>query len=158
MYRRIVELRSAVLVYLTHQIALPLLKLLRKPEVFPYSANELLALPAGTLGRDLMGMIENKELKLLPDYVRHDMKHLLLGYGTTDEGEVCLQCFMLGNRHVSFPVLVTVIFGFLTMPEHWKKFVRSIKRGRRSVPISHWKWFEIVQLPTISLQNIINNK
>jgi ubiquinone biosynthesis protein Coq4 len=56
---------------------------------------------------------------LLPYYARHDIKHILLDYDTKNEGEGCLQCFMLGNGHVSFPVVATVLYGWATMPEHW---------------------------------------
>jgi len=96
-------------------------------------------------------MLDKKNLKLLPYYAKHDIKHILLGYDTTDEGEGCLQCFMLGNRHVSFPVIATVLYGFVTMPEYWASFRKAYKRGRHCNPISDWKWFEILDQPTLSL-------
>ena len=74
--------------------------------------------------------LEIKELRILPYYARHDMKHILLDYDTTDEGESCLQCFMLGNRHISFPVMATVLYGFITMPEHWRAFKKAYNRGK----------------------------
>ncbi len=149
------KIRSAVLVYLTHKMALPLLKIIRRPEVFPYSRKELQAFADGTLGKDLICFIDDKKLELLPYYARHDIKHILLGYDTTDEGEGCLQCFMLGNRHFSFPVLATVVYCFVTMPEHWGKFTKAYKRGKTATPISKWKWFEILTQPTSSLQQNI---
>lgn len=156
MYKFIVSIRSAILVYLTHQIALPILKIIRKPKKFPYTKEELLQIPEGILGKDLMNMLEAKNLPLLSYYVKHDIKHILLGYDTTDEGEVCLQSFMLGNGHISFPVFITVVFGFVTIPEHWSKFIYAYKRGRRSAKISHWQWFHIIHQPTQLLINIIN--
>ena len=130
MYRLIIRLRSKLLVYLTHNIALPMLKIIRKPEIFPYDIQALYHFPEATLGKDLGNCIGEKKLKLLPHYARHDIKHILLQYDTTDEGEVCLQCFMLGNGHISFPVLATVIFGFVTMPGHWKIFKKAFRRGK----------------------------
>ena len=119
MYRNFVKIRSAVLVFLTHSIALPILKIVRKPQVFPYSKEQLLQMPNGTLGRELIKMLDTNNLQLLSYYAKHDIKHILLDYDTTDKGEVCLQCFMLGNGHISFPVFITVVFGFVTIPEHW---------------------------------------
>jgi len=155
MYSFIVKCRSVLLVFLTHQMALPLLKLVRAPEKFPYSWAELLQFEAGTLGRDLVEFVQHKGLELLPYYARHDMKHLLLQYDTTDEGEVCLQCFMLGNRHFSFPVLATVVFGLATMPEHWTKFKQAYLRGQGANALEHWDWFGVLDQPTAQLKSVI---
>ncbi len=155
MYRVIVKLRSAVLVFLTHSIALPILKVVRKPQVFPYNRQQLLQMQEGTLGKALIKMLDANNLQLLPYYAKHDIKHILLGYDTTDKGEVCLQCFMLGNRHISFPVFITVVFGFIAVPEHWSSFIKAYKRGRQSNAIDGWKWFEILQEPVEVLQQKI---
>ena len=158
MYRNFVKIRSAVLVFLTHSIALPILKIVRKPQVFPYSKEQLLQMPNGTLGRELIKMLDTNNLQLLSYYAKHDIKHILLDYDTTDKGEVCLQCFMLGNGHISFPVFITVVFGFVTIPEHWKSFIEAYKKGRQSNSIERWKWFEILHEPVFDLQQKIQNK
>ncbi|HRI23665.1 MAG TPA: hypothetical protein PLZ45_03260 [Ferruginibacter sp.] len=154
-YSAIKKCRSAVLVYLTHKMALPLLKLVRKPVLFPYSMEELKRFPEHTMGKDLAVFLESKGLDLLPYYAKHDIKHILLDYDTTDDGEVCLQCFMLGNRHVSFPVLATVAYGFVTMPEYWPLFRTAFRRGRSCRFIESWKWFEILGEQTATLKNRI---
>lgn len=151
MYKLIIKIRSKLLVYLTHRMALPVLKAIRKPEIFPFTQKELKEFPVGTLGNDLINFLETKELDLLPYYARHDIKHILLSYDTTDEGEGSLQCFMLGNGHVSFPVIATVLYGLVTMPECWPGFKKAYTRGRRCKPIADWKWFEILEQPTKSL-------
>jgi len=137
-------------------MALPLLKMIRKEERFPYSREELTNFETGSLGKDLVEFIDDRELELLPYYARHDIKHILLEYDTTDDGEVCLQCFMLGNGHVSFPVIATVIYGFATMPEHWSLFRKAYRRGEKTAAISDWKWFEILTIPTYALRQKIN--
>ena len=158
MYKLLKKLRSRLLVYLTHNMALPVLKLIRKPEVFPYTTAELKQFPAGSLGKDLALFLEKKELQLLAYYARHDIKHILLEYDTTDEGEGCLQCFMLGNGRISFPVIATVLYGYLTMPEHWGAFRKAFRRGRNCQPIQDWKWFAILLLPTGELKKKIGLK
>lgn len=155
MYKFIIRQRSALLVWLTHRMALPVLKLIRKPELFPYTINALEQFGNGTLGKDLANFLEEKDLELLPYYARHDIKHILLQYDITDEGEGSLQCFMLGNGHVSFPVLATVLYCFCTMPEHWRKFVNAYKRGQRVIAISNWPWFEVLKQQTSELQSRI---
>jgi ubiquinone biosynthesis protein Coq4 len=151
-YGFIRTIRSTLLVYLTHKMALPLLKLIRKPVIFPYTAEELKNFPAGTLGKDLVSFLKKKELYLLPYYAKHDIKHILLGYDTTEEGEVCLQCFMLGNGHISFPVIATVLYGICTMPEYWGSFKKAFSRGQQYLPIEGWKWFELLPIPLDDLK------
>lgn len=150
-------MRSAVLVYLTHNMALPVLRLIRRPHKFPYKENELMQMPAGSLGKDLVLFLKQRNLQLLPYYAKHDIKHILLQYDTTDEGEVCLQCFMLGNGHISFPVAATVLYGFATMPEYWSSFAKAYRRGKRSGAIKNWKWFTLLTQPTQILQTKINS-
>jgi hypothetical protein len=155
MYQHIIPLRSKLLVLLTHRLALPLLKIIRRPENFPPTRKTLAGLPEGTLGRDLLLLLDKNKLPLLVHYAKHDMKHILLGYPTTDEGEVCLQAFMLGNGHLSFPVISTLLFGLFTMPEHWSAFRRAYRRGKKAMPISGWNWPALVREQTIMLQQNI---
>lgn len=155
MYKFIIKTRSRLLVWLTHKMALPILKLLRRPELFPYTLDELRQFDTGSLGKDLAKFLDEKQLGLLPYYARHDIKHILLGYDTTDEGEGSLQCFMLGNRHISFPVVATVFYCFCTMPEHWKKFLLAYRRGKSVKNISDWSWFQLLPEQTKNLQSRI---
>lgn len=156
MYKQIVKLRSKLLVFLTHHMALPLLSLIRSPQKFQYTKEALHQLPEGTLGKELVTMLDKKNLKLLPHYIQHDIKHVLLKYDTTDEGEVSLQCFMLGNKHLSFPVVATVLYGIITMPEYWSRFSEAYARGSKSRPIENWQWFTLLQQPTYLLIRKMN--
>jgi ubiquinone biosynthesis protein Coq4 len=138
------KLRSNILVWLTHRLALPILKLVRKPEKFPYTLSELQQFPDDSMGKALANFLHSKELTLLTYYARHDIKHIVLGYDTTDEGEGCLQCFMLGNRHISFPVLATVIYCYATMPEYWIKFKVAYQRGKQCRSLENTDWFSLL--------------
>lgn len=152
MYKLFDRLRAAVLVLLTHSLALPLLKLIRRPTQFPYTPQALEAMPAGTLGHDMVHYLRKKNLPLLSYYARHDMKHILLEYDTTGEGEVCLQCFMLGNGHLSIPVAATVLYGMLTMPEHYGLFKAAWQRGKKCKPLEPINW---MALPPLNTQQLI---
>ena len=157
MYTFVIKIRSKLLVYLTHNMALPFLKLVRKPLLFPYSMDMLSKMKNSTVGNDLYHFLTKRNLQLLPYYAKHDIKHILLDYDTTDEGEVCLQCFMLGNGHLSFPVAATVIYGCITMPEYWHKFKAAYRRGKVATSLHKWQWFEILEEETGILKNKINN-
>jgi ubiquinone biosynthesis protein Coq4 len=152
MKKRVIKIREAILVFLTHKVALPMLKLVRRPNEFTHSEDELKSFPAGTLGNDLFVFLKQRNLPLLKHYARHDLKHVLLGYDTTEEGESCLQSFMFGNGRISFPVLATVTYSFITMPEYWNKMKAAFLQGKKSNPIHGWKWNEILHLQTCELR------
>lgn len=150
-------IRCKILVFLTHHLGLPLLRVFRKPKPFPWTKEQLLQMEVGTMGRELVEFIESKNIELLVHYSRHDLKHIVLGFDTTEEGELCLQSFMLGNGRVSFPVLATVLFGLCTAPEYWKAMRLSFKQGKNCVPIHHWDWFSLIPEQTAEIRNKIFN-
>lgn len=147
MIQQLKKLRSNILVLLTHTIALPILKMIRRKKKFPYSMEQLSALPYETVGNELWQLLNAANLRLLPYYERHDIKHVVLDYPFTDEGEVSLQFFMLANGRVSFPVLATVIYGLITMPEYYASFRNAYQRGKQAKDLSALDWFAIMQQP-----------
>ena len=158
MKRRLIKVRETILVFLTHKIALPMLKLVRRPNEFTYSEDDLQSFPSGTLANDLFIFLKDRNLPLLRHYARHDLKHVLLGYDTTEEGEACLQSFMFGNGRISFPVLATVTYSFITMPEYWGKMKEAFLHGKKNDPIHPWKWNELLKEPTEELRRkIVSN-
>jgi ubiquinone biosynthesis protein Coq4 len=158
MKKQLLRLRTRVLIILTHRIALPVLKLLRKPVVTNCSKEQLAVYPPGSLGHDLYLFLHKRNLPFMQHYVRHDLKHVLLEYDTTDEGEACLQSFMLGNGRISFPVLATVMYAFITMPEYWYTMKAAYRQGRQCASFHGWIWNELLTEPTIVLRNKIFTK
>jgi ubiquinone biosynthesis protein Coq4 len=63
---------------------------------------------------------------------------------------------MLGNGRVSFPVLATVGYSILTMPEYWSKMKNAFRQGKKSNPIHKWKWNEILDIQTKELRKQMN--
>ena len=149
------KVRSNILVMLTHTIALPILKIVRRKKKFPYSMEELSALPFETVGNELWQLLNAENLRLLPYYERHDIKHVVLDYPFTDEGEAILQFFMLANGRVSFPVLATVLYGLITMPEYYSSFRKAWERGKRTKSLESMDWFGIMELPLATVQKQI---
>lgn len=139
---------------MTHSVALPALRLIMELPQFPYTMQQLETMPAGTLGNELAMFLRGHRLHLLKDYESHDLKHLLLGYGPDEKGEVCLQYFMLGNRQYSFPVLATVLVGAALLPEFYRSFINAYRRGRRTPPLADVNWFALVpqKIATIKQQ------
>lgn len=152
---RLKKIRAAILVTLTHYGALPILKVVRKPNPFPYTIKELEKMPSGTVGRDLAEFTKIKGIQLLKDYERHDMKHLLLGFDVTEKDEICMQSFMLGNGRISFPVLITVLFGLTFAPEYWNSMHEAYSNGKKYNPVHDWNWFALIPEKSKEVHNRI---
>ena len=100
--------------------------------------NELRTYEAGTLGKEIANCLDHHHLNLVPNYESHDLKHVLLNYEMTAEGEIRLQAFMIGNGNYSIPSFAIFIFGALLLPDLWKTFYLDFKKGRQSKSIVHW--------------------
>ena len=125
----------------------------------------LAALPAGTLGRELVRYFEANgfppfatdqdlldELDYLSKRYRetHDCYHVVTGYTTDDLGEMELQAFVMGNLGISSPWVITV-FGYLPVavlqhrmgPTSYVRLLRAAwERGRRARPFLEFPFEE----------------
>lgn len=138
------KIRAKLLVFLAHKVGLPYFKLVRKKPVFPYSANDLANMPSQSVGYQMHQFFQQNALELLPYYEKHDIKHVVLDYLPTEEGEVCLQTFMLANGRRTIPVMIAVVFGWITMPEYWSSFSKAWKRGKNIQKLSATDWIALI--------------
>lgn len=157
MKKKILNLRKRFLVYLAHEVALPYFKLIRRGYQFPYSIKELKHLPQDSVGQALYTFFYSNDLEMLPHYEKHDVKHVVLGYPPTEEGEVSLQCFMLANGRITAPVIFSVLIGITIMPERLSQFIKAWKRGRRTPSLSKLDWFALIPQPLTEVRNQIFN-
>lgn len=139
--------RCALIVWSTHSVALPVIRLLMKPPEFPYSVAELHKMPEGSLGANLYAFLQRHNLHLLKNYESHDVKHALLSYPATEEGEAALQHFFYGNGQRSFPAMITIIVITVIMPEYRHSFKAARERGRLTPPLNGTPWFSLLRQP-----------
>lgn len=132
--------RCKLLTWGTHRLALPLIRCIMHLPPFPYSVPDLQNMEAGSVGHLLLQFLHNHQLHLLPHYESHDIKHALLSYPATEEGEASLQYFFLGNGQRSFPVLITVFITFFIMPEYHKAFRQAYSRGKSTPSLAATNW------------------
>lgn len=138
------NIRKQIMTLLAHEVAIPYFRLTRRKYQFPYSLKQLQHFPEGTVGKELFYFFSNNDLHLLPFYEKHDIKHVVLGYPPNEEGEVCLQTFMLANGRLTLPVIFSVMVGFLIMPEKWTVFAQAWKRGRNTPSLKKLDWFGLI--------------
>ena len=152
MIKKVKYLRSKLLEFLTHKIALPLIGKFRNKPKFNFSMEQLLKFEDGTLGKDLAIYLNKMNFKLLPNYEQHDCKHIILQYEMDEAGEARMQFNFLGNRHYSIPVISTCLITFFLMPEYWKQFKLDYQQGKKGKPFEDIDYNALVYLKTNDLR------
>lgn len=125
--------------------------------IYEQKARQLQELPEGTLGKDIANCLEKNNLRLVPNYENHDLKHVLLDFKMTPVDEIRMQAFMLGNGNYSIPSFAIFIFGALLLPDLWKTFYGDFKNGKNSKPIKTWTIEEYAHCQTSTLRQIVMN-
>jgi hypothetical protein len=95
---------------------------------------ELQKAPEGTVGHDVYELLKQHDLQPIPKFENHDLKHLILGYGTSSVDEIRMQMYLLGNGNFSAFCLLFAASGIL-FPREWKTFYQDIKRGKSAPSI-----------------------
>lgn len=125
--------------------------------IYEQKARQLNELPDGTLGKDISNCLEKNNLRLVPGYESHDLKHVLLDFKMTPVDEIRMQAFMLGNGNYTIPSFAIFIFGALLLPDLWNTFYKDYKNGQNSKPIKSWTIEEYAHCQTSTLREIISN-
>ena len=97
--------------------------------------NRMRSLPVHTVGNDLARMLDEKGLKLIPGFERHDLNHLILGYGMEPEEELCMQAYLVGDGYYKLHCCLFLSSGLL-LPCLWKTLFAHYKLGKRSESLS----------------------
>ncbi len=108
--------------------------------LFPRSRYEqklqlLRSLPDHTVGNDLARMLDEKGLKLIPGFERHDLNHLVLGYGMEPEEELCMQAYLVGNGYYKLHCCLFLCSSVL-LPCLWRTLFAHFKLGKRGESLS----------------------
>ena len=104
-----------------------------------------------SIGKDIIQLLEQNNLKLIPLYEEHDLKHIVLDYGMTSEEEIRMQAYLFGNGNRSLGCILFLLSGIL-LPSAWKKFHEDYCRGKNSPAILELKLDECMNVPTSELK------
>jgi ubiquinone biosynthesis protein Coq4 len=104
----------------------------KRAEPWNLTVPELLAFPAGTLGRTLGEHLHAEGFELIPCLEAHDVWHLVTHVGTDVPSEIELQFVLAGNGKRSLYLVGTLVIGMAVYPEQRRRFAAGWDRGRRS--------------------------
>ena len=88
----------------------------------------------GTVGYTMYQLLRKHDLKVIPKFKNHDLKHLILGFGMSSIDEIRMQMYLLGNGNYSVFCLLFVASGLL-FPKEWKTFLEDYRKGKNAPSI-----------------------
>ena len=71
-----------------------------------------------------------------PNLVRHDLKHILLGYKMEMPDELKICAFQLGNHHYNLMSATYLFICVMIVPEVIPSLIHDFKRGRKATRLS----------------------
>lgn len=104
-------------------------------------------LPIHTVGNDIAKMLDENNLKLIPKFEEHDLKHLILEYGMTAQDEIKMQAYLFGNGNRRVSCVLFLLSGIL-FPSLWKEYYQEYKKGKSSPSISQLSIEDCMKLQT----------
>lgn len=119
--------------------------------------NQLKKLPNGTIGSELYKMLNKHELKVIPKFENHDLKHIILGYGMTSIEEIKMQAYLFGNGNKTIFCILFLASG-LIFPEEWDSFYKEYKKGKKSACIHDLSFNETITRKTQIIKTTYNNE
>ena len=122
----------------------------------PWNVNRktLLNYPQGTLGKALGQFLLQNDFHPIPKVERHDVYHVLTGYGTAVEEEVALQYLCFGNGKRSFYLFGVIVLGSLLLPEYAQLYYQSYIRGKYANAFHHLEYEKLLQTQLDDLQAV----
>lgn len=154
----LVSIRASVLVQLFEWSKIPY-KFFFKRKVDPWKTTmeDLSEMAHGSLGQDLYQFMTQHQFEIEAKLESHDVSHVLLEYPTNVSSEISMQYFFLGNQKPSLYTQLTVILGFLVLPEYYREYREAYQRGKQALPIHQWKLEHLLHEKTTSLRALIFN-
>ena len=111
-----------------------LLELIHGKDYLANKLSHLRTLQAGTVGREVAEMLDNKNYRLIPKFENHDLKHIVLEYEMTMKDEIRMQAYLIGNGNFTFPCLIFFSLGIF-YPTIWKDLLNEYQTGKISKSI-----------------------
>ena len=90
-------MRWKLVIWLTVQ-ATNLSNFLLKNRGWKYTFKDYKKMPKNTLGFQYYAYLQKNKLSYKPNLIKHDIKHILLGYEMKMPGEMDIVAFLIGNK------------------------------------------------------------
>lgn len=117
---------------------------------------DLLEFPNESLGKHLGYFLDKNNFELIPKVERHDVYHVLTGYGTQVEDEIALQYLCYGNGKRSLYLYSVIAIGTLILPEYFRYYLKSYKIGKNANAFYNYNFKKLLKISLKGLKGMFS--
>lgn len=123
---------------------------------WPYALTDYEHLPKNTLGYHYHTCIAEHQIEYKPNLIKHDMKHIILGYDMTIQNELNIVAFLIGNNSYNKFGVIYLIVCLLIVPEYSVKLIKHYKRGKAANRLKDYNIESFVETDLIKIRKLLN--
>ncbi len=109
-------------------------------------------MPKASLGNELYLYLIKHNISFKPNLIRHDIKHILLGYEMDMPDELKIHSFLIGNRSYNTMGILYLIICTAIIPETIPSLILAYKRGKKADCMKRINFYPLVRKPLIECQ------
>ncbi|MDX1350438.1 MAG: hypothetical protein R3279_09335 [Putridiphycobacter sp.] len=113
-------------------------------------------MPTNSVGRLYYNCIEAKTIEYKPNLVKHDMKHIILGYNMDIKNELNIIAFLIGNKSHNKVGLIYLLVCLCIVPEYIPKLRKHYQRGKQSKRLRDFEIDSFVEMNINDVRNTLN--
>ncbi len=102
----------------------------KRPQYYAFS--EYGRMEEGSLGKTYYQYLKQQNIPFKANLIRHDLKHVILGYKMNMPDELRIHAFLLGNRSYNLMAIAYLCLCVAIVPETFSMLKKDFKRGRRT--------------------------
>lgn len=125
--------------------AISLSDILLKERIWKYDFCTYQNMPKNTLGYHLSDYLKANKIQYNPKLIKHDFKHILLGYEMKMKGEIELHSFLIGNKDFNLMGFTYLVICLMILPETFKDAKKAYYRGKKAIGLSSINLMEYVE-------------
>ncbi len=123
---------------------------------WPYDLSDYGKMKKGSLGFKYYQCINSKKIEYKAKLIKHDMKHLILGYDMTIKDELNIVAFLLGNKSANKVSIFYLLICLLIVPEYIPKLTKHYKRGKAAQRLKNYNLSVFVEQDLIIIRDKLN--
>ena len=130
----------------------------KKKRSWEFNEEQLLQFEEGSLGKKLGEFYKNFGFSMIDKRANHDVHHLITDCGINFEEEIAMQFLLLGNGKLNAHLLAAIFLGSLILPEYFKMYINSFKKGKQLRTFHHWDFEELLSQDFQHIKDFIYQK
>ncbi|MFD1551060.1 hypothetical protein [Putridiphycobacter roseus] len=121
-----------------------------------YQYSDYVDLPKNTIGYHYYAYLRKNKLTYKPNLIKHDIKHILLGYGMKMPGEMEIVAFLIGNKSYNKVGVLYLFTCLLIVPEYLPQLVQHYKRGKNATCLREINLEDIIDKDLTTVRIALN--